>query len=245
MSRVDFCCKFCLQSSSSICFQFPASVIISHRLPPRPAEDLRKSTMLNKVDNLNLVPTAISTPFTVTSTDRQGGCGVFLVDAMTDAQLSDTFAMICGAGRQGQGFSVDEYADEAEFRAEVESGYRFAVVDKSDGKMVAAFILAVSKYSRGCPVADPFIIVRADQRGRGLGRVCMELCVKLAVRLHFMGMYVDTFSNNTAMLNIIRSVPGMVRVGCLPMGGVMTDGEIVSTLIFYKDLRPDNAIRKG
>ncbi|KAL8625133.1 hypothetical protein ACOMHN_030766 [Nucella lapillus] len=199
--------------------------------------------MLNKVDNQ--FSSTIPTPFTVTTTDRQGSCQVFLVDAMTDDQLSATFAMICGAGKRGQGFSVNEYADEAEFRAEVESGYRFAIIDKNDGEMVAAFILAVSKYSRGCPVADPFIIVKDDQRGRGLGRLCMELCVKLAARLDFMGMYVDTFSNNTAMLKIITSIPGLSQVGCLPMGGVMTDGEIVSTLIFYKDLRPDNAIQKG
>nr|KAG5694402.1 hypothetical protein BaRGS_017435 [Batillaria attramentaria] len=182
-------------------------------------------------------------PFVTSCQSRDGKEHLLLVDAMTDSQVSETYGMICCAAQQGQGFGVDEYADEAEFRAEIEDGYRFAIIEKDGGQMVAAFILAVSKYSRGCPVADPFIIVRSDQRGKGLGRLCMDLCVELAGRLGFLGMYVDTFSNNTAMLNIIRSVPGLNQVGCLPMGGVMTDGSLVGTLIFYKDLRAkeDNA----
>ncbi|XP_076437894.1 uncharacterized protein LOC143277049 [Babylonia areolata] len=192
--------------------------------------------MLSKVENRQ--KSAAVTPFTTTNKSSKGDQQLFLIDSMTEEQVSETYAMICAAAERGQGFGVDEYADEAEFRADIDDGYRFAVIDKNDGQMVAAFILAVSKYSRGCPVADPFIIVRDDQRGRGLGRLCMELCVELAARLDFMGMYVDTFSNNHAMLKIIRSVPGLKQVGCLPMGGVMTGGEVVGTVIFYKDLRP-------
>jgi len=195
------------------------------------------ATMMDKVENRKRV--AAVTPFTTTCASRQGEEQLFLVDAMTEEQTSETYAMICSAAQRGQGFGVDEYANEAEFRADIDDGFRFAVMDKSSGEMVAAFILAISKYSRGCAVADPFILVKDSQRGRGLGRLCMELCVQLAARLDFMGMYVDTFSNNTAMLRIIQSVPGLKQVGCLPMGGVMTNGEVVGTLIFYKDLRPE------
>lgn len=192
--------------------------------------------MLTKGENRQRA--AKVTPFTTTTQTREGTTQTFLIDSMTDAQVSETYAMICAAAQCGQGFGLGEYANENEFRADIEDGYSFAVLDKDDGKMVAAFILAISKYSRGCAVADPFIVVRDDQRGRGLGRLCMELCVELAARLQFMGMYVDTFSNNHAMLRIIRSVPGLKQVGCLPLGGVMKDGEVVGTLIFYKDLRP-------
>lgn len=192
--------------------------------------------MITKQENRQLA--ASVTPFTTTTKSSKGDTQLFLVDCMTDEQVSQTYDMICSAAQRGQGFGVDEYANEAEFRAEIDDGYRFAVIDKNNGEMVAAFILAISKYSRGCPVADPFIIVKDNQRGRGLGRLCMELCVELAARLEFMGMYVDTFSNNHAMLKIIRSIPGLKQVGCLPMGGVMTDGEVVGTVIFYKDLRP-------
>lgn len=199
--------------------------------------------MIDKVENRKRA--ASVAPFTTTCKSRKGEPQLFLVDAMTEAQTSETYAMICSAAQQGQGFGVDEYANEAEFRADVDNGYRFAVIDKDSGEMVAAFILAISKYSRGCAVADPYILVKDNHRGRGLGRLCMELCVELAARLDFMGMYVDTFSNNTAMLSIIRSIPGLKQVGCLPMGGVMTNGEVVGTVIFYKDLRPDADACKG
>ncbi|KAK7092138.1 uncharacterized protein [Littorina saxatilis] len=199
--------------------------------------------MLDKVENRKRA--ANVTPFTTTCKSRQGEPQTFLIDVMTDEQISQTYDMICAAAQRGQGFGVDEYSDESEFRADIDDGYRFVVIDKDDGEMVAAFILAISKYSRGCPVADPFIIVKDNQRGRGLGKLCMDLCVDLAAKLGFMGMYVDTFSNNTAMLKIIKAVPGLQQVGCLPMGGVMTNGEMVGTVIFYKDLRPDNSSYKG
>ncbi|PVD32464.1 hypothetical protein C0Q70_07903 [Pomacea canaliculata] len=163
-----------------------------------------------------------------------------LVDAMTDAQVSEMYTMICSAAAAGQGFGVDEYTKEEDFRRDIADGYRFAIMDKNSGQLLAAFILAVSKYSRGCHVADPFIIVRDDQRGQGLGTLCLDLCVDMAARLGFQGMYVDTFSNNRAMIRVIESFPGFRQVGCLPMGGLMTDGQVVGTVIYYKDLRSDS-----
>lgn len=188
--------------------------------------------------------TAKIVPF-VRSHTAGGKQRLLLVDAMTETQVTEMYHMICSASQRGQGFGVDEYENEAEFRAEVEDGFRFAVMDKDGGEMIAAFILAISKYSRGCLVADPFIIVRDDQRGNGLGKLCMELAVDLAPSLGYLGMYVDTFSNNKAMIRIIESIPGLQKVGSLPMGGLMTDGEVVGTVIYYKDLRADNHQNNG
>ena len=74
-------------------------------------------------------------------------------------------------------------------------------------------------------------------RGSKLGAFCMDMCVQFARKLGFMGIYCDTFSNNTAMIKIIESTSGFTKVGCLPMGGVMRDGSFVGTEIYYKDLR--------
>jgi len=159
-----------------------------------------------------------------------------IVDAMTSQQITETYHMVQDSAQSGQGFGADEYADEKEFLEDISEGFQFAVMDKDTGEMVAAFILAVSKYSRGCHVADPFIVVKKTARGCRLGSFCMDMCVQFASKLGFMGIYCDTFSNNTAMIKIIESVSGFVKVGCLPMGGVMTDGSIVGTVIYYKDL---------
>ncbi|XP_005108421.1 uncharacterized protein LOC101860199 [Aplysia californica] len=162
-----------------------------------------------------------------------------IVDAMTELQIHETYILVQEAAQSGQGFGADEYADEKEFLEDISDGFQFAVMDKDSGEMVAAFILAISKYSRGCQVADPFIVVKKNQRGCRLGTFCMDKCVQFAKELGFMGIYCDTFSNNTAMIKIIESIPGFQKVGCLPMGGVMKDGRIVGTEIYYKDLRSD------
>uniref|UniRef100_A0A0B6YA10 N-acetyltransferase domain-containing protein n=1 Tax=Arion vulgaris TaxID=1028688 RepID=A0A0B6YA10_9EUPU len=161
-----------------------------------------------------------------------------LVDTMTESQIHEMYLLVHEAAQTGQGFGADEYENEKEFIEEVSDGFQYAVMDKDSGQMIAAFILAISKYSRGCLVADPFILVNKSQRGCRLGSLCMNLCVQFAKDLGFMGIYCDTFSNNTAMIKIIENIPGFQKVGCLPMGGVLKDGVLVGTDIYYKDLRP-------
>ena len=165
-----------------------------------------------------------------------------IVDAMSDLQIHEMYQLVQDAAQSGQGFGADEYADEKEFIEDITDGFQFAVMDKNSGEMVAAFILAISKFSRGCQVADPFIVVKKNMRGSGLGTFCMKLCVRFAKELGFMGIYCDTFSNNQGMINIIEKIPGFQQVGALPMGGVMKDGRIVGTLIYYKDLRAEQEL---
>jgi RimJ/RimL family protein N-acetyltransferase len=49
-------------------------------------------------------------------------------------------------------------------------------------------------------------------------------------------MYVDTFSSNKAILRIIDKIGGFQKVGVLPVGGRLQDGQIVSSIIFIKYL---------
>ncbi|XP_059159923.1 uncharacterized protein LOC131943721 [Physella acuta] len=162
-----------------------------------------------------------------------------IVDAMTESQIHEMFLLVQEAASTGQGFGADEYTTEKEFLEDITDGFQFAVIDKDSGDMVAAFVLALSKYSRGCLVADPFIVVKQNMRGCRLGTFCLQTCVKFAKDLGFMGIYCDTFSNNNAMIKIIQSIPGFEKVGCLPMGGLLKDGRIVGTEIYYKDLRAE------
>ncbi|XP_067667843.1 uncharacterized protein [Haliotis asinina] len=174
-------------------------------------------------------------PHTTTLPDGR----LVIIDTMSDSQLSETFGLIQTAAQSGNGFGVDEYSSEKEFRKDIDGSFNFAIMSKDTGEMVAAFMLAISKYYRGCnSVADPFIIVKKSERGKGIGEFCLQMCVDFAQDLDFKGMYVDTFSNNHAMIKIIENVGGFTQVGCLPMGGKMKDGSIVSSIIFYKHFSP-------
>ncbi|XP_041361413.1 uncharacterized protein LOC121377474 isoform X2 [Gigantopelta aegis] len=161
----------------------------------------------------------------------------FIIDVMTGTQLTRIYHMIREASRNGNGFSVDEFESEADFRSEVKDGHPFAIMRKDGGEMVAGVVIIHSKYFRGRHVADPYIIVEKSNRNKGIGCLCFSLCIRYAKQLGFMGMYIDTFSTNTAMIKIIERFSGFERVGVLPMGGQISDGTIVSSYIYYKDLR--------
>ncbi|GFS11926.1 hypothetical protein ElyMa_006684300 [Elysia marginata] len=196
------------------------------------------------------------------------------LDAATERQISDMYFLIQAAAMLGQGYGVDEYPTEDDFRQEIKGGHTFVVMrrgeelenddldeeededDEGDGEereegierrenastsghLIAAFSLATSKFYRGndVKVADPIIIVRREERGKGIGEFVFRHAVQFSRRLGFAGVYTDTFSNNTAMMRIIERSPGFKLVGFLPLGGKMPDGTIVGANIYFKDLR--------
>ncbi|KAK6167730.1 hypothetical protein SNE40_021692 [Patella caerulea] len=160
-----------------------------------------------------------------------------VVDFMTESQLSATFAMIQEAAKNSNGFGITEFSSEKVFRREIEGGYSFAITRKDSGELIAGFIIAISKFYRGTKVADPFIIVKKSERRKGVGDFCLRTAVNFAADLEFIAMYVDCFSNNKGMTRIIEKHGGFARCGFLPMGGQLSDGTYVGSIIFYKDLR--------
>ena len=161
------------------------------------------------------------------------------VDVMTDSQLSEMYALISDAARLGEGYGVDEWPTEAEFRAEIDGGSHFVVHSSVTGLMIGAFSLAVSKYYRGTSVrvADPVIIVPRADRRRGVGEFVFQTVVSFSRRLGYSGIYTDIFENNVAMIKILERYPGMQRVGNLPLAGQMPDGSFVGGIVYFKDLR--------
>ena len=163
-----------------------------------------------------------------------------LIDYMTDQQLTETYHMIHKAAKYGHGFGFREFTSEADFRNEIAGSNCFAVMRKEDGSLVASIILAQSKFYRGSnEVVDPFIIVKYSERCKGLGEFCMRKAVELSTSLGYKAMYVDTFTNNNAMIRIIDKIGGFQKVGVLPIGGSLPSGKYVSSLIYFRSLSRD------
>ncbi|RUS73354.1 hypothetical protein EGW08_018889, partial [Elysia chlorotica] len=164
--------------------------------------------------------------------------GSVTVDTATESQISQMYELIHAAAMLGEGYGVDEYQTEEEFREEIRGGHTFRRVENgSRGRLIAAFSLATSKFYRGNDVADPILIVRREERRKGIGEFLFRNAVLFSRRLGFAGVYTDTFSNNTAMIRIIERSPGFKMVGYLPLGGKMPDGATVGANIYFKDLR--------
>ncbi|XP_062590073.1 uncharacterized protein LOC134251680 [Saccostrea cucullata] len=161
-----------------------------------------------------------------------------IIDYMTDQQLTETYFMIQEAAQNGDGYGIDEFDSEKDFRREIEGSDCFAVTCKENGELLAGFILAESKFYRGVNgVVDPFIIVKRSERNQKLGEFCMRKAINFSKKLGYMGMYVDTFSNNIAVLRIIEKIGEFQKVGFLPLGGRLHNGELVGSVIYYRDLQ--------
>lgn len=160
-----------------------------------------------------------------------------IVEYMTERQLSETYCMIQEAALYGEGYGIDEFESEEEFRMEIKNSDCFAITCKESGCLLAAFIIAVSKFYRGQnAMADPFIIVKRSERQQSLGEFALRMAIDFATCLGYIGMYVDTFSSNTAILKIVEKIGGFQQVGILPVGGKLPNGQIVSSIIFIKYL---------
>lgn len=163
-----------------------------------------------------------------------------IINFMTSEQISETFLMIKDAAENGDGFGVDEYPTEEQFRQDLEDGDCFGIVCKESGTLLAAFILAISKFYRGSPsVVDPFIVVKKSERHNHIGEYCMRKVEDFSKRLGYIGLYVDTFCDNHAMIRILSKIGGYTRVGYLPAGGRVPSGRMVSSWVYYKELTGD------
>ncbi|XP_063407648.1 uncharacterized protein LOC134691220 isoform X2 [Mytilus trossulus] len=159
------------------------------------------------------------------------------IDYMTHDQMTETYNLIQTCAQEGQGFAVDEYPTEEEFREDIKGGDSFAIICDTTGEMIAGFILAISKFYRGSAGAvDPFLVVRSSERKRGIGEFIMNRVIEFSKYLNYQGIYVDTFSNNAALIRILDKVGGFTKVGYLPLGGLMKNGYAVSSIVYYKEI---------
>ncbi|KAK6167957.1 hypothetical protein SNE40_021875 [Patella caerulea] len=69
-----------------------------------------------------------------------------VIDFMTDAQISETYAMIQEDAENGVGYGINEYPSENAFRLEIKGGFPFAVRKKDSDKLIAGFIITSSSF---------------------------------------------------------------------------------------------------
>lgn len=164
-----------------------------------------------------------------------------IIDAMTDAQLAEIYLMIQDAAAHGNGFGIDEFVNEKSFRQEIHDSHCFAIICKESCDLIGGIILANSKFYRGSTtMVDPFIIIKRTERGQRLGEFAMRKAIEFSRCLGYVGMYVDTFSNNIGIIRILQKIGGFNQVGFLPVGGRLQNGKLIGSLIFHHDLSIDN-----
>jgi hypothetical protein len=117
-----------------------------------------------------------------------------IVDYMSDRQLTETYCMIQEAAQYGEGYGIDEFGSEAEFRMDIKNSDCFAITCKESGCLLASFIIAVSKFYRGhSAMADPFVIVKRSERQQSLDKLKLSISSCFHIHLTSVQFTCDSF----------------------------------------------------
>ncbi|XP_070208834.1 uncharacterized protein [Littorina saxatilis] len=167
------------------------------------------------------------------------GCHV-TVSTVTDYQVSEIFNLVQEAALRGEGYGVDEFPTEKDFLKEVQSEngkmFKICAQGSATGNPIAAFVIVDSKFYRGQgTVADSYIVVKREERMKGIGEFCMQMVMQISARLGYISIYCDTFKDNVAMRKIMDRA-GFQRFGFLPMSARMPDGSLKQSLVYYREL---------
>ncbi|KAK7091548.1 uncharacterized protein [Littorina saxatilis] len=210
--------------------------------PPPPASETAATTSPRSTSP----PTTLTTTTTTTSAmflplhaTLPNGCHV-TVSMVTDYQVSEVFNLVQEAALRGEGFGVDEFPTEKYFLKVVQSenGKMFKICAQGStmGNPIAAFVIVDSKFYRGQgTVADGYLVVKREERMKGIGEFCLRMMKQISARLGYISVYSDTFKDNIGICKILDRA-GFQRVGFLPMSARMPDGSLKQSLLYYREL---------
>ncbi len=103
-------------------------------------------------------------------------------------------------------------------------------------KVVGTFVLRPNRPGAGAHVAGASFVVRADQRGQGVGRQLGVAAIREAERLGYEGMQFNAVvSTNEPAVRLWRSL-GFAIVGTVPAAFALPDGRKVGLHIMYRPL---------
>ncbi len=149
------------------------------------------------------------------------------------ADLSQAVAIWNDVVAAGDSFPGDTVLSEAEawdmFCAQIQT-----VCAVANGKVVGVYILHPNNIGRCAHIANASYAVKADARGRGIGRMLVEDCLNRAKSKGFRGLQFNAVvvSNTTAIALYLKlgfKILGTVTGGYRDLSGCYRD-----TLIFLK-----------
>ncbi|CAL1538460.1 unnamed protein product [Lymnaea stagnalis] len=125
---------------------------------------------------------------------------------------------------------------EAEFLHYMAPAPKYVLERKSDASAMAYILLGKTRFYRGLKQTDPVIVTQF--KSLEFDAFCFDLVQSLAKRHGFVGMYVDVFTSNAKLLELIESCEGFQQVAEMP--GRTYDGREVTSKVFYKHLADEN-----
>lgn len=183
-------------------------------------------------------PLSMALPLTLTLPDG----GDVVIDQLTDAHMTEMYAMIVDAAQHGEGYGMDEYLNEEGFRSELGTGQKLAIMRRDTGELIAGVGNSIGHTCRTQVVVEAFLIVKRSERGRKLGYLILHLSILLARDYGYFGLLLNMVRNNTVMQKL-SDYFGFTRVGELPVSCLLPSGQFEGGLLYYLDVRKLDALK--
>lgn len=164
----------------------------------------------------------------------------FVLDIGTPSDVDELFAIFQEVVEQGQTYPIEQI-DRKGFEAYFFGQYCFVVREKTataggTGKVVAGFYIKSNFPGRSSHLANYGLIVDKNCRGKGIGNLMVEHCVRLAPLVGFKALYTNlVYVTNTASIKTCQKY-GFTQVGRVPKAGLLKGLGYVDALQFYKDV---------
>ncbi|XP_071084163.1 uncharacterized protein [Haliotis cracherodii] len=183
-------------------------------------------------------PLSMTLPLTLTLPDG----GDVTIDQLTDAHMTEMYAMIVDAAQHGEGYGMDEYLNEEGFRSELGTGQKLAIMRRDTGELIAGVGNSIGHTCRTQVVVEAFLVVKRSERGRKLGYLILHLSILLARDYGYFGLLLNIVRNNTVMQKL-SDYFGFTRVGELPVSCLLPSGQFEGGLLYYLDVRKLDALK--
>lgn len=137
---------------------------------------------------------------------------------------------------EGQTYPQDT-VDEKSFRQYFLSHNCFVFRLAGCNKAIAGFYIKPNFPGRSSHLANIGLAIKAEYRGRGLGKIMMPRVAKYAKIIGYEGLYTNlVFVTNPASIQVCKE-NGFVEVGRLPRAGNLKGFGYTDALQLYRDLR--------
>lgn len=117
----------------------------------------------------------------------------------------------------------------------------YVACNPANGEIVGAYLLKPNAFGRGAHVANATYMVKRSYRGRGVGHLLGSHSLEQACRAGYRGMQFNAVvSVNVAAVTLWQQL-GFARIGTVPKGFRLGDGQYVDTYIMYRSLQAELA----
>ena len=160
-----------------------------------------------------------------------------IIDYIKDDEAEEVYNLFTGFADVGDGFGMDEFDNLNDFKKKfIKDAQAVCARDTKTNKLLAIISISPAAFCRSVkpPVADAYILLNPNFRGKGAGTDLLKVCLTLMRDLGYKGILTDTFLTNVRMFSILKKL-GFNTVAYIPNGAQVKGVGWTDMIIQFKE----------